>query len=268
MPNRQKRRIIEVEKRLGFLYVPIKLRPMLPIHGEQTKVRFNGNELLLRYNPTYNRIFGLTDFYRNASIDEGDFLMLAINEGALEISKYIDGEDQTLEENANDTFDISGLSSKAKGNIAEDRVKEYILLYSQGLLNVYKPVIDEDGVDLIALQSGIFHPVYLQVKSRYNVGEDGQLIITINGSTFKPHHSFYLVAVSFNKQTLEIDDKILFIPSHVIDEKAIRLSNGALRLVASLKEGSQNQWCQYIVSKSQLAEKIIDAISNMDRYYR
>lgn len=186
----------------------------------------------------------------------------------MEVSKYIDGEEQTEEENANDTFDISGLSSRAKGNIAEDRVKEYILLYSQGLLNVYKPVIDEDGVDLIALQSGIFHPVYLQVKSRYTVGEDGQLILSIKETTFKPHHSFYLVGVSFNKQTLEIEDKILFIPSEVIAEKAIHLSNGYLRLVASLKEGSQNQWCQYIVSKSQLAEKILGSISEMDRYYR
>ncbi len=268
MPNKHKRRIIEVEKRLGFLYVPTKLRTILPVNEEQVIVRFNGNELRLRYNSTYNRIFGLTEFYRNANIDEGDFLTLTINNGALEVSKYIDGEDQTQEEDANDTFDISGLSSRAKGNIAEDRIKEYILLYGQGLLNVYKPVIDEDGVDLIALQSGIFHPVYLQVKSRYNVGEDGQMIITITGSTFKAHHSFYLVAVSFNKQTLEIDDKILFISSEAIEEKAFRLSNGNLRLVASLKEGSQNQWCPYIVSKAQLAEKIIESISDMNRYYR
>lgn len=268
MNNQHKRRIIEVEKRLGFLYVPTKLRSNLIVNEEQIKVRFDGRELILRYNANYNRIFGLTDLYRNANIDEGDFLLLKINGDALEISKYIDADNQTEEENTVDTFDISGLSSRAKGNIAEDRVKEYILLYSQGLLNVYKPVIDEDGVDLIALQSGIFHPVYLQIKSRYNVMEDGQMILTITGNTFKSHHSFYLVAVSFNKQTLEIDDKILFIPSEVIEEKAIRLSNGNLRLVASLKNGSQNQWCPYIVSKLQLAEKIIEIISSMNRYYR
>lgn len=268
MRNQQKRRIIEVEKRLGFLYVPTKLKAILPVNGEHIKVRYEDSEFLLRYNANYNRIFGLTDLYRNAEINQGDFLTLQVHDNVLEISKYIDADDQTEEDNVNDTFDISGLSSRAKGNIAEDRVKEYILLYSQGLLNVYKPVIDEDGVDLIALQSGIFHPVYLQVKSRYNVREDGQLILTITGNTFKAHHSFYLVAVSFNKQTLEIDDKILFIPSEVIDEKAIRLSNGNLRLVASLKDGSQNQWCPYIVSKAQLAEKIIEIISNMDRYYR
>lgn len=268
MQNKQKRRIIEVEKRLGFLYIPTKLRSDLPINEEQIKVKYQEQEVALRYNAKYNRIFGLTDFYRNSDIDEGDFLLLNINGDTLEIAKYIEGHEQTQEEDANDTFDISGLSSKAKGNITEDRVKEYILLYSQGLLNVYKPVIDEDGVDLIALQSGIFHPVYLQVKSRYNVAEDGRMILTISGSTFKAHHSFYLVAVSFNKQTLEIDDKILFIPSHIIDEKASRLPNGNLRLTASLKEGSQDQWCSYIISKAQLAEKILEIISDMDRYYR
>lgn len=43
MLNKHKRRIIEVEKRLGFLYVPIKLRTILPVNGEQVIVRFNGD---------------------------------------------------------------------------------------------------------------------------------------------------------------------------------------------------------------------------------
>lgn len=266
MPENYKRRIIEIEKRLGFLYVPTKLRHYLPVHDGQVLVKFEGNEWLLRYNSTYNRIFGLKDFYKNADIDNGDFLLLRINNTALEISRYIDRE--TQEEQASDTFDISGLDSKAKGNIAEDRVKEYILLYGQGLLNVYKPVIDKDGVDLIVLQFGIFHPVHIQVKSRYNVANNGQIILTISGSTFKPHYSFYIVGVSFNKKSLEIENKILFIPSEVVYEKAIRLSDGNLRIVASLQDGSQNQWCPYIITKAQLAEKIIEAISDMNKYYR
>lgn len=268
MTDYYKRRIIEVEKRLGFLYIPTKLRYNLPIQGDQVAIRFEGNEWSLRYNSTYNRIFGLTEFYRNQDINNGDFLLLCINNGALEISKYIDSESHTQEEENCETFDISGLSSNAKGNIAEDRVKEFILLYGQGLLNVYKPVIDKDGVDLIVLQSGIFHPVHIQVKSRYNVTADGQMILTINGNTFQPHYSFYIVAVSFNKQTLEIDNKILFIPSEIVEEKAIRLANGNLRIVACLQNGSQNQWCPYIISKAQLAEKIIEAISEMNKYYR
>jgi len=266
MPESYKRRIIEVEKRLGFLYVPIMLRPNLPVQEEQVLVRFEGSEWPLRYNSTYNRIFGLTEFYRSQNVSNGDFLLLKINNNALEISRHSDN--QTQEKQASETFDISGLDSTAKGNIAEDRVKEYILLYGQGLLNVYKPVIDKDGVDLIVLQSGIFHPLHIQVKSRYNVKANGQMTLTISGSTFKPHYSFYIVGVSFNKQTLEIDNKILFIPSDVVHEKAIRLNDGNLRIVTSLQEGSQNQWHPYIISKAQLAEKVIEVIAGMNRYYR
>ena len=51
-----------------------------------------------------------------------------------------------------------------KGNIGEDEAKEIILKYSQGLLNVYKPVIDDRGIDLIVLKEKLYTPVYLQVK--------------------------------------------------------------------------------------------------------
>ena len=73
MTDYYKRRIIEVEKRLGFLYIPTKLRYNLPIQGDQVAIRFEGNEWSLRYNSTYNRIFGLTEFYRNQDINNGEF---------------------------------------------------------------------------------------------------------------------------------------------------------------------------------------------------
>ena len=81
----------------------------------------------------------------------------------------------------------------SKGNIVEDRIKELIILYGQGLLNVYKPVVDNRGIDLIVIREGVFMPIFLQVKSRFNAAEKETLLIDVNDKTFNPHHSFYIV---------------------------------------------------------------------------
>jgi hypothetical protein len=258
-----KRRIIDVEKRLGFLYVPTKFRPDLPHKDGQVLVNFNGQKKKLSYNTTYNRIFGLTEWYRTNKIEVGDFLDLKIQDNLLLISSQ-EANKEELENKDATEIDLSGLSSRAKGNIAEDRIKEIILLHSQGLLNVYKPVIDNDGIDLIVLQSGIFHPIYLQVKSRFNVSNNDQLILTISGNTFTAHGSFFLVGVSFNPQTLELDDKILFVPSKDVEQKGIRINNGNIRIVASYKDSSQGQWAKYFINKNQLAEKLLERIALID----
>src|SRR5690606_21903431 len=127
----------------------------------------------LSYNAEYNRIFGLTSWYKENQITAGTFLDVAIKNGevyittqktqkvkSVDLSKTTDKEEKLI--------DISNIPSGAKGNIVEDRIKELILLLGQGVLNVYKPVIDNEGIDLVTLKNGQFHPIFLQVKSRYN----------------------------------------------------------------------------------------------------
>jgi len=36
-------------------------------------------------------------------------------------------------------------------------------------LSVYKPVTDSEGIDLIVVKNGVFQPVFLQVKARFNL---------------------------------------------------------------------------------------------------
>ena len=74
---------------------------------------------------------------------------------------------------------------------------------------MYKPVIDDRGIDHIILKEKIYNPIYIQVKTRFNVHKRNRLILTINGSTFKPQHSYYVVGLSFNHERMEMDENLM-----------------------------------------------------------
>ncbi len=268
------RKIIGVEADLGFLYIPSKGQGFLPSENKQIPVSFNGiikQSYSLSYNPTYNRIFGLTSCYKKNNIIQGSLLNITIENEEVFISIY---EEKSYpkkkinkKNNTEKTYDISNLSSIAKGNILEDRIKEVILILGQGLFNVYKPVIDNEGIDLIVIKNGQFHSIFLQVKSRYNIDEDQKIVLTVSKS-FKPHHSYYIVGVTFDSEQMEIGEKILLIPSTDFEEKATELKDKKYRISASLKENSNDKWQEYIVTKDQLVEKLFEKFAAMEEHYK
>ena len=258
------RKLIGVEKKLGFLYVPAEARAMLPNENAEIKVLFPGHlrHKIKKYNADHNRIFGLTPFYKKSNLNAGDVISVELSEKVIEIKlEEVEKIEDSQEKEDENFIDISGLSSHSKGNIGEDRVKEIILLYSQGLLNVYKPVIDDRGIDLIVLKEKIYNPIYIQVKTRFNVHKRNRLILTINGNTFKPHHSYYVIGLMFNQEKMEMDENILFIPSKEIPELASQLSDGNWRVTVSLTNGkTTGKYKKYFVTKEELVNRLLERI--------
>lgn len=267
------RKIIEVESRLGFMFVPAKGQEYLPAENSKIKVHTKGikeTTQTLSYNAEHNRIFGLTFWYKENNITTDTFLDVSIKNGEVYISTQRANDafiPLTEKEKEKKLIDITNIPSGAKGNIVEDRIKELVLLLGQGVLNVYKPVIDNEGIDLVTLKNGQFHPIFLQVKSRYNAYDSKKLTLTIS-KNFKAHHSYYLLGVSFNPQTLTIDEPILMVPSKDVQEKAIKLSDGKYRVVASLKNGSKDLWQQYMVTKEQLISNLFEKFAIMEEHYK
>lgn len=267
------RKIIERESALGFLFIPSKGQGFLPAENTKIVVHLHGKDKetkSLSYNADYNRIFGLTRWYQDNQIVEGTYLDIKIENKELYVATQITRKKTSKplsnEEDEESSIDISNLSSGAKGNIVEDRIKEMILLYGQGMLNVYKPVIDNEGIDLIALKNGQFHSIFLQVKSRYTAYRDKKLILTL-GKNFKAHNSYFLVAASFNPLKMEVEDRILFIPSKVVLERASKLSDGNYRIVASLVDKSNDQWQEFIISKEAFVSKLFDKFLLLEEHY-
>lgn len=267
------RKIIEVESRLGFMFVPAIGQEYLPAENSKIKVHTKGikeTTQILTYNAEYNRIFGLTSWYKENRIIIDSLLDISIRNGEVYISIQqldITKLPSVVPEKVGTLIDIANIPSGAKGNIVEDRIKELILLLGQGVLNVYKPVIDNEGIDLVILKNGQFHPIFLQVKSRYNAYDSKNLTLTIS-KNFKSHHSYYLIGVSFNPKTLTIDEPILMVPSKNIQDRATKLSDGKYRIVASLKANSKDQWQQYMVTKEELISILFEKFAIMEEHYK
>lgn len=278
------RKLIEIEVKLGFLFIPAKAQAFLPNKNSKVKVIFSDEDeegRFLSYNSEYNRIFGLTSWYKQHKLTAGSYLKIEIENNIVTITnktvwlnelrkkgKIVTQElDNELTHLDSPSLDISNLSTQVKGNIIEDRVKEIILLYGQSLLNIYKPVIDNEGIDLLVMKNGFYHPIFLQVKSRYNAVEEVNLVLTLS-RTFKPHMNFHIVGIAFNTNSLELEDRILFIPSEVISKEAIHLKNGTIRITASLNKSSRDKWQKYMVSKEELVSKLIEQFTEMEKYYK
>ncbi len=262
------RKLISKEVELGFLYVPAEARAELPNENAELNVLLPNAKSTNKhsYNSDYNRIFGLTSFYRDYNLVAGSIIEVEVSQEQIKIKlNNIEAVLENDEEEDDENFiDMSGLSSQMKGNIGEDWAKEIILLYSQGLLNVYKPVIDDRGIDLIVLKEKLYTPIYLQVKTRFNVHKRNRLILTINGNTFKSHHSYYIVAFSFDQNKMKMSDKILLIPSQEVESLGVKLADGNWRITVSMAGGkTTGKYKDYFVSKEEFVNTLLERIETI-----
>jgi hypothetical protein len=273
------RKLIEVEIRLGFLSVPSKGTELMPEEKTKVDVFLGEGEttLSLSYNPDHKRLFGLTAWYKKHDAKPKDEVVVSMLKERPPTYRFVFNKAKAAEDlrakekEAKELIDLSGLSSTSKGDIVEDRIKELILLYGQGLLNVYKPVSDTEGIDLIVVKSGMFQPIFLQAKGRFSLHRDRIIIADISLKTFNPHHSYYVVIAYFNPSTLEIDDYILFIPTERIKGNAVIVNTKygqRYRVTTQLRPQSKSKWAEYLIRKSDLANKLIEKFEEMARYIR
>jgi len=211
------RKLIEVEIRLGFLHIPAAGIEMMPEKYGKIAVAIDGKENQLTYNAKHKRVFGLVRWYKSHNARVGDEIVLEKN-GTKYALSFKDKSQETPLKEAKTLLDISGLSTQARGDIVEDRVKELIVLQGQGLLSVYRPVTDTQGVDLVVTKAGMFQPIFLQIKGRFNVEKRGYFLMDINKRTFTAHHSYFVVGAYFNPQKVEIDENVLLVPSLEVEK--------------------------------------------------
>jgi len=196
----------------------------------------------------------------NLSIHEGN---LVFN---LKASEFPPPEDE-----AEEIIDIGEVSSQGKGNIVESRIKELIILYSQGILNVYEPAADIEGIDLVVLKRKIFQPLFIQVKSKFKLrGNNFQ--IGIKASAISPHHTFFVVGAYYNPQKMDIDDYIVFIPSEVFIKRANIINKGKKNetyvLNTLLRRDANNKFSEFVIRKDNLVTKIFKKFQEIERYYK
>ena len=132
-------------------------------------------------------------------------------------------------------------------------------------------VSDTEGIDLIVVRNGRFHPIFLQVKGRYTLHQGRSLILSVKVKTFTPHANYYVIGAYFDPTTLEVDSNLLFIPSKELVKNAVKASskNGEwYRVVSSIGDKSSGKWTEYLIKKEDLATRLIEKFEEMDKYIK
>lgn len=117
------------------------------------------------------------------------------------------------------------------------------MLASAGRLSPYKPVADDDGLDLLLVDKLCRSIIQLQVKCRTRVddpkAETVQFDVQLN--TFSPKAESYVLAILLNGALLQ---RAWLIPLSELQSVA-RPSSGKLVVVASAKEHSEDRFHRY-----------------------
>ena len=279
------KKLIAIEIELGFLRVPKEgVGFMTPESGTVwLKVDEDKPAIQSTWNKKHQRIFGLTSFYKEKyakPVDRVVVEFVSSRSGKTEFYKLnlvkttpeeIKKEEIT-ESEAEEIIDLSGLSSQAKGDIVEDRIKELVLLYGQGLLNVYKPTNDIEGIDLIVVKNGVYQPLFLQIKSNYKLHGGRNLLVQVGDRTLHPHDTLFVVGAYFNAKELELNEKLAFIPSEIVYQEGqkVKLSgtNTGRRVTISLKDGSTAKFTEYLVKKTDFVNKLLEKFVEIEKYYK
>ena len=180
----------------------------------------------------------------------------AIEKKVHEVQKEIDKEKEY--------FISKNVSPKQKGDIAEARIAELITLYGETSLSCYKPISDDEGIDLIVKKKGELRSVYVQIKSRYGDASSGVYTATVKSSTLQDNYSMMLVFCLFDTEQGDLWDYVWFVPATEFVKKANRLQNGIqLGFVAGRNRNESNKWDEYLIDKRGLAKAIIEHMNRM-----
>ncbi|OLT04001.1 hypothetical protein BJF77_17460 [Kocuria sp. CNJ-770] len=154
------------------------------------------------------------------------------------------------------------------GKAAEYLVSAFCILVTQGQLNVSTSMVDDEGVDLVFHQRGSTATLAVQVKARMlssTLAQRGSFQAFVRSQTFTPRNGLALLFVSVDDQRGQLD-KAWLVPSAEFDKrKGTATRQGRYRFVASLKEGSQDQWARFRLEPLQLPEVILRRLEDLNQ---
>ncbi len=150
------------------------------------------------------------------------------------------------------------VSTRQKGDIAEARIAELIILYGDTTLSCYKPISDDEGIDLIVKEKGSLKTMYIQIKSRYGDNPDKIFTATTKASTIVDNYSTAVIFCFFDTEEGDLWDYIWFVPAPDFIKLANKLDSGkSFGFVAGRKKKESNKWDNYLIDKRSLANQII-----------
>jgi len=154
------------------------------------------------------------------------------------------------------------ISSRQKGDIAEARIAELVTLFGSSVgLSCYRPISDDEGIDLIVKQRSALKVLYLQIKSRWQ-DKSGSLIIDIKERSITDSYLMGVVVCMFDVSIGDLWEYVWYIPAPDFVSHATKTGNG-YRMVASKKGSGDTRWDPFLIDKRDLADKLIEQLGRI-----
>ncbi|MEK7621428.1 MAG: HTH domain-containing protein [Patescibacteria group bacterium] len=159
---------------------------------------------------------------------------------------------------------ISKVSSKQKGDIAEARIAELITLYGDTEVSCFKPLSDDEGIDLIVKPKGKLKSLFIQIKSRFGNDPSEIYTATVKASGAVDNYSMAYVFCYFDTNDGDVWDYLWFVPAPDFIKMSNKLQGGSmLGFVAGRKQSESNKWDEYLIEKTDLSEAIIKQLEKI-----
>ena len=150
-----------------------------------------------------------------------------------------------------------GISTKRKGEIAEMRVAELISLYSgKRQLVCYRPIADDEGIDLVVKERNADRVMYLQVKSRFDKGNK-PFTQSVKEESLRGK-KLAVVFCLFDTSEGDIGN-LWFVPAADLLKHGREKGrpDGRVLFSAGKQKRESNMWDEYLIARMDLAKRIV-----------
>lgn len=157
-------------------------------------------------------------------------------------------------------------SSARKGKAVEHLIAALCVLGSDGELNAWTSIVDDEGVDLVFQRREQPQTISVQVKSRFTtakgLAERGRFQAQVRGQTFRPRADLQMLFVVADPVRLDVGP-IWLVPSQDFASLSPLKSNGKHKFNASARDGSEDQWAPYLLAKTELPARLLSALRQL-----
>ncbi|NCN06519.1 MAG: hypothetical protein GW946_01595 [Candidatus Pacebacteria bacterium] len=156
----------------------------------------------------------------------------------------------------------SDLNTKQKGDIAEARVAELITLYGDTGLSCYRPISDDEGIDIIVKKRGVLEVAYIQVKSTFGDRNNG-FVSTVKEKNIINKRRMLMVFVYFDLTQGDIHEHVFCIPApEFLKLTANENKQPGLRtFTVGLNRPDQSKYAKFLIEKRELANKVLEILN-------
>jgi len=175
----------------------------------------------------------------------------------------VGSKEELTEEAEKKEYKVStSLMSVQKGNIVEARVSELVLLYGTNL-SCYRPVSDDEGIDLIVKEKGTLKSVYIQIKSNFSDDFSRPFVTTVKQRSTVDSYSMAFVFCLFDTSKGDVHDYVWFVPAPDFIRMAHKDKNDLLGFVSGKQKKESNKWDAFMIDKRDLATRVIDQLKRI-----